>query len=70
MLYIIFGYLLTAIAFLGLLFIDPMSSLAHIIIISIIIIGPFLFFLGIKSVKNELKRNKNKKREMYSKITS
>jgi ABC-type transport system involved in cytochrome bd biosynthesis fused ATPase/permease subunit len=68
--YIILGYLLTAIAFISLLFIEPMSALALFITLLILIVGPFLFFLGIKSVKNELRISKNKKKEMYSKITS
>jgi hypothetical protein len=58
--YLILGYLLTAIAFVGLLFIEPMSAMAFFVTISILIIGPFLFFLGLKSVKNELKINKTK----------
>jgi len=66
MLYIIFGYLLTAIAFLGLLFIDPMSVMTLLIIITVMIVGPVLFIIGVRKGLREQK----KQRDMYTKITS
>jgi len=50
---IILGYLLTIIAFISLLFIDPMSAMTLFIIVTILIIGPVLFILGVKNAFNE-----------------
>ena len=50
---IILGYLLTIIAFISLLFIDPMSAMTLFIVIAVLIIGPVLFILGVKNAFNE-----------------
>lgn len=70
MIYIILGYLFTAIAFLGLLFINPMSAFALFIVITVLIIGPILFIIGVKKSLKEQKNNSKNQKDIYTSITS